>query len=317
MVWGARNLGDELGKEVPGAGTYGESWELSDHPQHASVVADGSFHPESQGKTFRDLIAADSHAILGNSSTALGGRFPLLVKWLDAADWLSVQVHPDTEAVKSLLPGEGSKTEAWFVIKADPKSRIWAGLKPGMGEAELRSAIAQGKSADCLHSFQPKAGQFLFLPAGTVHAVGGGVLMAEIQQTSDATFRLFDWNRVDAQGKSRPLHIEESIASIHWDKGPVAPTVIPGFGQSTEPYQADLVDCPFFHLSFVRTNAAWTLSASDKPKIIMVLSGGGAVSSKGLSETTRQGDTILIPANGASVTLTPGKVLELWVAEAR
>src|SRR5207302_4044201 len=112
---------------------------------------------------------------------------------------------------------------------ATPGSRIYAGLLPGVNEKELRAALAGGKVAECLHRFEPQAGDCLFLPAGTVHAVGGGVLLAEIQQTSDATFRLFDWNRRDAHGKSRPLHIEESLASIHWDQGPVQPMRVANF----------------------------------------------------------------------------------------
>src|SRR5581483_6536170 len=107
-------------------------------------------------------------------------------------------------------PGEGSKTEAWFILAADPGSRIYAGLLPGVGEAEVRAALRTGTVAECLHQFEPRAGDCVFLPAGTVHAVGGGVLMAEVQQTSDATFRLFDWNRCDAQGRARELHIEQA-----------------------------------------------------------------------------------------------------------
>ncbi len=314
MVWGASNLTGSLGKVAAAPGNYGESWELSDHPQHASIVANGEIEKAYAGQSLRDLVSQNPEAILGYADAAHGERFPLLVKWLDAADWLSVQVHPDTEAVKRLLPGEGSKTEAWFVIKADPKSRIWAGLKPGVGEAEMRAAIASGNSADCLHSFTPQSGQFLFLPAGTVHAVGGGVLMAEIQQTSDATFRLFDWNRVDAHGKSRPLHIEESIGSVHWDKGPVNPITIPGFGTSTEPLHLDLCHCPFFRLAFERIAQPMNLGVSLAPKIVMVLGGKGQLQAGGKSDPLRQGDTFLLPAECDPVTLVPDGVLELWIA---
>src|SRR5205807_1382927 len=123
-----------------------------------------------------------------------------LIKLLDAHDWLSVQVHPDKESVARLWPGEGSKTEAWFILDALPGSRIYAGLLPGVDAAALGAAIAAGRAHECLHSFAPQPGDCVFLPAGSVHAVGGGVLFAEIQETSDATFRLYDWNRRDAQG---------------------------------------------------------------------------------------------------------------------
>ena len=125
--------------------------------------------------------------------------------------------------MSTLWPGEGSKTEAWFVLDAAPGSRVYAGLLPGVDEKQLRDALAHGTVADCLHSFEPRPGDCLFLPAGTVHAVGGGVLMAEVQQTSDATFRLFDWNRRDAQGQMRGLHIEQALACIDWETGPVNP----------------------------------------------------------------------------------------------
>src|SRR5262249_27455292 len=153
--------------------------------------------------------------------------------------WLSVQVHPDEEAIKTLWPGESAKTEAWYVLDAEPRSRIYAGLQPGIGEPQLRAALERGAVVDCLHSFTPKTGDCVFIPAGTVHAVGGGVLLAEIQQTSDATFRLFDWNRVDAKGQPRPLHIEEAFASIHWQQGPIEPIA------AGDPRQR-LVTCPYF-----------------------------------------------------------------------
>src|SRR5262249_19325002 len=159
-----------------------------------------------------ELLGADRCAV-----------FPWLVKYLDARDWLSVQVHPDDEAVRRLWPGEGGKTEAWFVLAAAPESKIYAGLLPGVDEPALRKALATGTVADCLHQFRPRPGDCLFLPAGTVHAVGGGVLLAEVQQTSDATFRLFDWNRVDAQGRPRSLHVEQALACINWRQGPVLP----------------------------------------------------------------------------------------------
>src|SRR5205807_3294847 len=158
---------------------------------------------------------------------------------------------------------EGSKTEAWFVLDAAPGSRIYAGLLPGMDEARLRAALAMGTVAEYLHFFEPRAGDGVFLPAGTVHAVGGGVLMAEVQQTSDATFRLFDWNRRDAQGKSRKLHIEEGLASIHWNRGPVEPIRTGGFRHAAsgkDPaarIRQSLVQCPYFGLEYRREAASF------------------------------------------------------------
>jgi mannose-6-phosphate isomerase len=208
--------------------------------------------------------------------------FPWLVKFLDACDWLSVQVHPNAEAVRRLRPGEGSKTEAWFVLEAQPGSRIFAGLKPGVDERALRARLTEGEVAACLHSFEPQPGDSVFLPAGTVHAVGGGVLIAEVQQTSDATFRLFDWNRRDAQGKGRTLHIEESLASIDWNQGPIRPVSVPGFAgpgkppASTADQRQLLARCPFFELEFVRAGGPFSCGGDGRLHVVVVLNGAGS-----------------------------------------
>src|SRR5262245_17013725 len=175
MVWGGRRLGEVLGKELPTREDYGESWEVSDHPLHPSIVASGPL----AGCTLRQLMEQRREELLGPAAEH-HARFPWLVKFLDACDWLSVQVHPDAEAVQRLWPGEGSKTEAWVVLDAAPGSKVWAGLRLGVDEARLRQALKAGTVADCLHSFAPRPGDCVFLPAGTVHAVGGGVLMAEV-----------------------------------------------------------------------------------------------------------------------------------------
>src|SRR5260370_10047817 len=207
--------------------------------------------------------------------------FPWLVKFLDARDWVSVQVHPDDVSVKRLWPGEGAKTEAWFVLDAEPGSRIYAGLLPGVDEQALRRALADGAIAECLHQFQPSAGDCLFLPAGTVHAVGGGVLMAELQQTSDATFRLFDWNRRDAQGKTRTLHVEEALACIDWERGPVEPIrTNPLAGAVVAsgprgPLHQKLVQCPFFHLEHVREAEPFACGGEACLQAWIVLDGKG------------------------------------------
>ena len=313
-----------MGRKLPTDSSFGESWELSDHPSHESKVCAGPWSNFLIGKSLRDLMLESPDSILGknlelknqgNCLNAHAGRFPLLVKWLDASDWLSVQVHPDTIAVQTLLPGEGSKTEAWLILHADQGSRVWAGLKPGVGEKELRAAIIAGTSADCLHSFSPKAGQFLHLPAGTVHAVGGGVLMAEIQQTSDATFRLFDWNRVDSKGISRKLHIDESIASIHWDKGPKEPISIPGFGLANDHLDLELVECPFFKLSYRREIEPFFFNGNDSPYVFMIVGGSAKAAYMGREEILRLGDTFLLPASCEGIHFTPEPRLELWIGQ--
>ena len=165
MVWGGRKLASHLDKNLPNEGPHGESWELSDHPNHLSIVTEGPF----KDKTLRDLMNDHKQSILGHPSSK-HARFPWLIKYLDAHDWLSVQVHPDEHKVDDLWPGEGSKNEAWFILDAAPGSKIYAGLLPNVSATEVRKASLDGTIGDLLHQFSPKPGDFLYLPVGTVHA---------------------------------------------------------------------------------------------------------------------------------------------------
>lgn len=274
MVWGGRRLARFLGKNLPADTPIGESWEVSDHPVHLSRLATATDY----GITLRQLMEQCRSDLLGPAAKRCAA-FPWLIKLLDANDWLSVQVHPDEEAVQRLLPGEGAKSEAWLVLEATPTSRIYAGLRPGVGPDELRQAIAAGSVADCLHSFAPKRGDFVYLPAGTVHAVGGGVLLAEIQQTSDATFRLFDWNR-----GGRHLHIKEGLASVHWDQGPIEP-IARESGQ--------LVKCPYFEIEAVRWMGTVSVGRPGRLQALMVTAGQGRFAN---GEFTMPGDAWIFPA---------------------
>jgi mannose-6-phosphate isomerase len=292
MVWGGRRLGEALGKPLPTGEPYGESWDVTDHAQHRSAVVAGP----RRGQTLRHLMEHDRAALLGPAAPK-HTTFPWLVKFLDAADWLSVQVHPDDESVKRLWPGEGGKTEAWFVLDARPGSRIYAGLLPGVDEARLRAALAAGTVAECLHTFTPTPGDCVFLPAGTVHAVGGGVVMAELQQTSDATFRLFDWNRRDAHGKSRTLHVEEAMACIDWARGPVGPRPALGFAQAPAGlHRQELVRCPYFVLEYVRTSEPFACGGLGRMQCLIVLQGGGRLEASDGTEELRVGQAWVLPA---------------------
>jgi mannose-6-phosphate isomerase len=305
MVWGGRRLGSALGKPLPKAEPYGESWEVSDHPLHQSAVASGPL----AGRTLRQLLEADPCTLLG----AAGGSsptFPWLIKFLDAHDWLSVQVHPDEHSVRWLWEQEGSKTEAWFVLEADPGSRIYAGLRPGVGPAQLLAAVKTGQVTECLHSFEPRPGDCLLLSAGTVHAVGGGVLIAEVQQTSDATYRLFDWNRTDAQGRSRELHLAESLACIDWQRGPVDPVRAEGFGTRRRARQA-LVSCPYFSLEYVQEGEPFVLGGTGRLQAALVLRGRGRWAG---GEELLAGQTWVLPAALPAVECRPEGQLALLLA---
>jgi len=310
MPWGGERLARVLHKPVHPNERVGESWEISDHRLHESVVADGPW----QGRTLRDLMEQEREAILGAPSKRYH-RFPWLVKFLDANDWLSVQVHPNDQQAAKLAPTEGGKTEAWFVLQAEAGSRIYAGLKKGVDEKKLRQALSSGSVVECLHSFEPKAGDCVFLPAGTVHAVGRGILIAELQQTSDATFRLFDWNRHDAAGKPRPLHIEESLACIDWSRMEVKPVRVPGFSTerqqlANKPVHQPLVDCDYFRIEYRALSEPCDLGGAGKMQVVQVVAGSGK-----LGESTMDiGQTWLLPAAMSPERCVPDATLGLLVA---
>jgi mannose-6-phosphate isomerase len=301
MAWGGRRLGDFLGMPLDAGKSFGEAWTVSDHPLHLSVVATGPW----SGRTLHQLMQEHRPELLGRAAQQYD-RFPWLMKFLDCQDWLSVQVHPDEQAVKKLWPGEGNKTEAWFILDAAPGSKIYAGLRPGVDEARLRSALKAGAVADCLHSFEPRPGDCVFLPAGTVHAVGGGVLLAEIQQTSDATFRLFDWNRRDAQGKARPLHIEDAIKSIHWDRGPVEPMHLASFTNgSKSPGRQRLVTCPYFTMEYVQGQEPFELAGEERLQALVVVRGQGRWAAPTWQEEIKAGQAWVLPASVPRIPCQP------------
>lgn len=309
-VWGGRRLGQYLGKTLVDDQPYGESWEVSDHASHVSVVRNGPW----QGLTLDDLMRDHRKELLG---TATGtATFPLLLKFLDANDWLSVQVHPDDVNVKTYWPGEGGKTEAWFVLRAEPQSKIYAGLLPGVDEKKLRASLLQGTITDCMYSYTPDEGDCLFLPAGTVHAVGGGVLMAEVQQTSDATFRLFDWNRKDAQGRSRELHIEQSFACIDWERGPIQPARSPWYHEMPldRIEHHPLVECQYFRVEDVRGGAPFTVGNVNHLQMMIVTQGSGQLIVPDGVLPMSVGDTWMLPASMPEVQCVPSPTMGALLA---
>jgi mannose-6-phosphate isomerase len=253
QVWGGTRLQRLLGKRLPLGQRIGESWEVSGHPQHVSRVAEGNF----AGASLAQLWGLHRREFLGLTSSQhdiLQDRrpFPLLVKLLDCHDTLSVQVHPNDHAARELLGESNGKTEAWVVLHSEPGSRIYAGLKEGIRRRDLEEHLDRGTVAECLHSFEPQPGDCLLIEAGTVHAIGGGVLLAEVQQTSDATFRLFDWNRLDARGLPRELHREAALECIDFDSAPVP--VVRAEDDNDEPHfeEKTLIACDYFGIDAIR-----------------------------------------------------------------
>ncbi|MDH4477316.1 MAG: class I mannose-6-phosphate isomerase [Verrucomicrobiaceae bacterium] len=235
-IWGGRQLETRFHRTLPDpSAPYGESWDLVDREEAQSVVASG---PESLvGLSLHDLWTRHRQPLFGPSlASHPSPRFPLLMKILDAREDLSLQVHPP-EHLATELHGE-PKTEMWFIAHAEPGAKIYAGLHPGVTREAFLAALANGTAADLVHVLHPRTGDCLFIPSGRLHAIGAGLLIYEIQQNSDTTYRVFDWNRLGLDGKPRDLHVEQSLASI--DFTDIAPTF-----QTPDP-DGSLVSCPHF-----------------------------------------------------------------------
>lgn len=294
-LWGGRRLA-ELGKRLGSAEQYAESWELVDHGSDQSIVVGGPF----AGMALHELVSQCGRELFGQHHPQL--QFPLLFKFLDCQRTLSVQVHPNDAQAAKLEPPDRGKTEAWVVLEAQPGSLIYAGLKPGVDRAVLAEAVAAGKCDTCLHQFNPQPGDCVFIEAGTVHALGAGLLVAEIQQASDTTFRLFDWNRVDRDGRPRPLHIRESLDTIDFQRGPVSPQKpMP----AVEPHCERLVACDKFILDRWQLLTPQRLLPDDRFHILAAIEGDLSVASGSESYELSRGGTLLIPACCRDIELVP------------
>jgi mannose-6-phosphate isomerase len=290
-LWGGRRLADLLTAPLPGDGPIGEAWVLSDRDDHPSRVANGPL----KGQTIAELMAAYPVQMLGAAIQRFR-RFPLLLKFLDAREMLSVQVHP-SDAETGLLPkGESGKTEAWVVLEAGAESRIYAGLKPKTTAEDLRRALANGTVANELAYFTPKPGDGVFLPAGTVHTLGGGVVVFEVQQNSDVTFRLYDWGHVDARtGQPRPLQVQQALACIDF-AARAAGAVVPVL-EATAPIRRErLFQCEHFGLWRMSGQAPFTVGVADVPRVLVSIDGEGKVQHDGATFPVRKGDVWLLPA---------------------
>jgi mannose-6-phosphate isomerase len=280
-VWGGRRLESEFGKKLPANKQIGESWEMVDRPEAQSVVANGPL----RGKTLHELWTQDRQAIFGDvpdgpSRTGIT-RFPLLLKLLDAQEKLSLQVHPPEEVAKTL--GSEPKTEFWYVAAADPEAELLVGLNEAMTREEFKKALAQGTIADYVHKIRVKAGDAMFLPAGRFHAVGAGNLLVEIQQNSDTTYRVFDWNRADQQSTPRQLHIDEALQSIDFND------VTPGLAQ---PKGELLVRNELFEIEKWNLEAPREIAPAGKFAIVYCISGSLRCADVDL----RPGEFFLVPA---------------------
>ena len=295
-LWGGRRLETMLGKSLGEGDDYAESWEVVDHGEDQSLVAAGDL----QGTSLKELVARHGTDLFGRHAPQK--QFPLLFKFLDCNRTLSVQVHPNDAQGAKLDPPDLGKTEAWVVLAAEPGSKIYAGLKQGVSREELRAALDAGECEKCLHEFEPQVGQCVFIEAGTVHALGAGLAIAEIQQASDTTFRLYDFNRVGADGKPRPLHVEQSLETIAFDRGPVS-AVTPVVGEDSQ--RERLVDCDKFVLERRRVTEAVSIGGDDRFHLLVGIEGSVTVDRDPTGEALMPGRTCLIPAAAGELELTP------------
>lgn len=295
-LWGGRRLGSMLGKAIGSGDDYAESWELVDHGDDQSVVIAGAL----QGLTLHELVTRHGNQLLGRHAGQ--SQFPLLFKFLDCNRTLSVQVHPNDDQGALLDPPDLGKTEAWVVLATEPGSKIYAGLRPGVTREQLAAAIEDGHCETCLHEFEPAVGDCVFIRAGTIHALGAGLVIAEIQQASDTTFRLFDWNRVDTEGKPRQLHITESLEVTDYQRGPVAPQQP---AQTDSPARERLVECDKFVLDRLTLTKPQTVGGDERFHWLVPLAGAITVAGDAVPEPLALGQTCLIPAAAGAVEILP------------
>ena len=303
--WGGRRMERSLGRPLPPSIPVGESWELFDRPEGSSRIRNGP------------LAGRDLASLRG------GRELPLLLKLLDVEKPLSVQVHPDGPT--ALAHGTEAKSEAWIVLEASGDARIWKGFRDGVTPESFREAVASGRAEECLHSFQPRAGDVVVVPAGTVHSAGGGLLLAEVQQNSDTTYRLFDWNRVDGSGKARELHLQAGLEAARFgprDPDRVVPRELEDDGNLR---RLLLLSTKWFTAAHLTVAGPPTLEftsgdgdgedGEDPWHAVLFLSGTGLVRAfdrRAVPTPFRPGDTVLLPAARDQWEIEPlgGKVVQ-------
>ena len=292
-IWGGTWLRDKFGKEIPSDST-GESWEIACHPNGISMIDNGHL----KGKSLQEVIWQYQEEILGSRIGKEGAeKFPLLVKILDASDKLSVQVHPEDDYAKKYENGELGKTEMWYVIDAKPDAKLVYGVKAGTTPQQFEQAIKDGVLEHYLNFVEVKAGDVFFIPATMLHAIGEGILIAEIQQNSDTTYRVYDWNRTDDEGNPRELHVQKALdvtnlSDVTGREKAEGVTINEGGNKRTF-----LVACKYFATERIEVQRILQeISHKEKFDMLIFLEGEGKIIAKTGAENFKAGDSFLIPA---------------------
>jgi mannose-6-phosphate isomerase len=295
-IWGGRRLETLYGKNLPPDVPIGESWEISDRAGDESVIANGAL----AGRTLRHLMDERGADVLGAAAPAADRRFPLLCKLLDARQMLSLQVHPPARAADLGDP----KTEMWYIADAEPGAELFVGLKRGVTREGFEKALAAGQVAECFHRIAVKRGDAMFLPSGRVHGIGAGLVIYEIQQNSDTTFRVYDWDRPGRDGKPRELHIPQSLESI--DFGDFEPALITPSSHRMNGFTvSSLVDDELFSIDVVHAETAGQWEPRPISALVAAcVEGFITVHGGGVTGHLQPGDFCLLPA------AVPGAVLD-------
>ena len=299
-VWGGRELASIYGRTLPHPDhPFGESWEMTDRPDEQSVVDSGNFKGLTLGELWQEKRAEVFGTGFENSP-----RFPLLIKILDARDELSIQVHPPADIAPDL--GGEPKTEMWYIADASPGAKLYVGMKQGVTREDFEKAINNGTVDQVVHAITPQAGDSIFIPSGRLHAIGAGFLIYEIQQNSDTTYRVFDWNRVGLDGSPRELHIEQSMRCIDFDD------IEPGMDT---PDGDTLATCPYFKVDQLDLQAGASLGNPDPDRFSIVTVVRGEVQSAD-GRTHKAGDFLLQPRSAAPLTaLGNAKILQTTIPQ--
>jgi mannose-6-phosphate isomerase len=302
-IWGGRRLAQQL--MLAAAQPIGEVWTLSGHPSAVSVCQNGPW----AGLTLPQIVAAHPDAYLGRADS---DPFPVLVKFIDAASILSVQVHPDDQ-VAARLCGQRGKTESWYVTAVAADARVIVGLELSSAE-QLRQAVVDGRLEENLVYRSVAPGDLVHIPAGTVHALCGGVQVVEIQQCSDLTFRLFDWNRVGVDGLPRQLHIEQALQAIHFGAAPCSASAAV-VSAPLSSGASHLIQCESYAIDELRLTRQTAFPTPGRPLVLIVVRGQGQLQFAEHTCQLRFGDTFLLPSSGQGFSLQPeGQLTALLVA---
>jgi mannose-6-phosphate isomerase len=301
-IWGGRRLETLLGKTLPPNKPIGESWEISAVADAQTPVAGGPL----DGTPLSTLFAEHARDLAG--CAAKYSSFPLLIKFIDAYDCLSIQVHPDDTAARTRFGEPFGKTECWYIADAGRNGRIGVGLRHTVSKAQLRESVVSGAIEQLLNIVEVKTGEMYFIPAGTIHAILGDLLVYEVQQSSNTTFRLYDWKRTDSEGNARQLHIEEAVSCADLasrNSYLVEPTPLYSAGYS----RTLRITCPYFSIEdfSTATPVPFNLAPAASCRILTVLSGDMQILCRGTTFPVERGRTAMLPAMLGEVTIAPSE----------